>query len=132
VCRPASARSSRRIEGVEAQALLKARLDNVSGQLGESGGKVVGQAGQAAGGLDELLGADELAVEAGSQSERKNLRDEVEPDVTYRDVEVGWVAGGPPGGAGAGRAGGRRELSGRTLSLRRPKGVAPCRSQSRR
>ncbi len=38
-------------------------------------------------------GIEELDHEAGSYSERRNLPDEVEPGVTYRDVEVGWVAG---------------------------------------
>lgn len=36
---------------------------------------------------------EKLEHEAGSLSERRNLPDEVEPGVTYRDVEVGWVAG---------------------------------------
>ena len=38
-------------------------------------------------------GIEDLEHEAGSLSERRNLPDEVEPGVTYRDVEVGWVAG---------------------------------------
>jgi hypothetical protein len=32
-------------------------------------------------------------IESDSGSERKNLPDEVEPGVTYRDVEVHWRAG---------------------------------------
>jgi hypothetical protein len=32
-------------------------------------------------------------IESDSGSERKNLPDEVEPGVTYRDVEVRWGAG---------------------------------------
>ena len=32
------------------------------------------------------------APSSGSHSERKNLPDEVEPGVTYRDVEVRWEA----------------------------------------
>jgi hypothetical protein len=35
---------------------------------------------------------EEIELEAESGSERKNLPDEVEPGVTYRDVEVGWAA----------------------------------------
>jgi hypothetical protein len=37
---------------------------------------------------------DELQpeVEAGSATERENLPEEVEPDVTYRDVRVRWHA----------------------------------------
>jgi hypothetical protein len=31
-------------------------------------------------------------VEAGSATERENLPDEVEPEVTYRDVRVRWHA----------------------------------------
>jgi hypothetical protein len=38
-------------------------------------------------------GVQELAADGGSHSERKNLPEEVEPGVTYRDIEVGWVAG---------------------------------------
>jgi hypothetical protein len=30
--------------------------------------------------------------ESSSQTERENLPDEVEPDVTYRDIEVRWRA----------------------------------------
>jgi hypothetical protein len=39
--------------------------------------------------------ADELDVhaEGGSQAERENLPDEVEPGITYRNVKVGWRAG---------------------------------------
>jgi hypothetical protein len=40
--------------------------------------------------LEEELGIEE---EAGSQTERENLPDEVEPGVTYRDVRVRWKAG---------------------------------------
>jgi hypothetical protein len=36
---------------------------------------------------------EEAEVESDSASERRNLPEEVEPGVTYRDVEVGWVAG---------------------------------------
>jgi hypothetical protein len=35
---------------------------------------------------------EELELETDSGSERRNLPDEVEPGVTYRDVEVGWAA----------------------------------------
>jgi hypothetical protein len=44
--------------------------------------------------IDPAL-ADELQIEgeAGSQTERENLPDEVEPGVTYRDVRVRWKAG---------------------------------------
>jgi hypothetical protein len=34
----------------------------------------------------------EHGVRSSSEVERKNLPDEVEPDVTYRDVEVRWRA----------------------------------------
>ena len=39
--------------------------------------------------------ADELGIagDGDSQSERRNLPDEVEPGVTYRDVRVRWTAG---------------------------------------
>lgn len=39
---------------------------------------------------DERIQDVELEVD--SHSERRNLPDEVEPGVTYRDVEVGWAA----------------------------------------
>jgi hypothetical protein len=39
---------------------------------------------------DERVEDVELETESGS--ERHNLPDEVEPGVTYRDVEVGWSA----------------------------------------
>jgi hypothetical protein len=35
---------------------------------------------------------EDVELETDSHSERRNLPDEVEPGVTYRDVEVGWVA----------------------------------------
>jgi hypothetical protein len=35
---------------------------------------------------------EDVELETDSQSERRNLPDEVEPGVTYRDVEVGWTA----------------------------------------
>lgn len=35
---------------------------------------------------------EEVELESESRSERRNLPDEVEPGVTYRDVEVGWAA----------------------------------------
>jgi len=35
---------------------------------------------------------EEVELETDSQSERRNLPEEVEPGVTYRDVEVGWAA----------------------------------------
>ena len=40
--------------------------------------------------------ADELHLEGegGSRAERENLPDEVESGVTYRNVRVGWRAGG--------------------------------------
>ena len=37
-------------------------------------------------------GLDEIEGESDSESERRNLPEEVEPGVTYRDVEVGWAA----------------------------------------
>jgi hypothetical protein len=37
-------------------------------------------------------GVERIEGETDSRSERRNLPDEVEPGVTYRDVEVGWVA----------------------------------------
>jgi hypothetical protein len=37
-------------------------------------------------------GLEEIEGEASSEGERRNLPDEVEPGVTYRDVEVGWTA----------------------------------------
>ena len=37
-------------------------------------------------------GLEEIEGEANSEGERRNLPDEVEPGVTYRDVEVGWAA----------------------------------------
>jgi hypothetical protein len=44
--------------------------------------------------IDPAL-ADEVRIEgdAGSQTERENLPDQVEPGVTYRDVRVRWKAG---------------------------------------
>jgi hypothetical protein len=35
---------------------------------------------------------EDVELETESGSERRNLPDEVEPGVTYRDVEVGWAA----------------------------------------
>jgi hypothetical protein len=35
---------------------------------------------------------EDVELETDSGTERRNLPDEVEPGVTYRDVEVGWVA----------------------------------------
>jgi hypothetical protein len=35
---------------------------------------------------------EEIELESESGSERRNLPDEVEPGVTYRNVEVGWAA----------------------------------------
>ena len=35
---------------------------------------------------------EEVELETDSQTERRNLPEEVEPGVTYRDVEVGWAA----------------------------------------
>jgi hypothetical protein len=35
---------------------------------------------------------DDAEIESDSRSERRNLPEEVEPGVTYRDVEVGWAA----------------------------------------
>jgi hypothetical protein len=35
---------------------------------------------------------EDVELETDSRSERRNLPEEVEPGVTYRDVEVGWVA----------------------------------------
>jgi hypothetical protein len=35
---------------------------------------------------------EEVELESDSGSERHNLPEEVEPGVTYRDIEVGWAA----------------------------------------
>jgi hypothetical protein len=35
---------------------------------------------------------EDVELESESYSERRNLPDEIEPGVTYRDVEVGWAA----------------------------------------
>jgi hypothetical protein len=35
---------------------------------------------------------EDVELDTDSHSQRRNLPDEVEPGVTYRDVEVGWVA----------------------------------------
>jgi hypothetical protein len=35
---------------------------------------------------------EDVDLETDERSERRNLPEEVEPGVTYRDVEVGWVA----------------------------------------
>jgi hypothetical protein len=35
---------------------------------------------------------EDVELETDSHSERRNLPDEVEPGVTYHDVEVGWIA----------------------------------------
>jgi hypothetical protein len=35
---------------------------------------------------------DDVELETESGSERRNLPDQVEPGVTYRNVEVGWAA----------------------------------------
>jgi len=35
---------------------------------------------------------ENVELETDSRSERRNLPDEVQPGVTYRNVEVGWVA----------------------------------------
>jgi hypothetical protein len=37
-------------------------------------------------------GVEEIEGDADSESDRRNLPEEVEPGVTYRDVEVGWAA----------------------------------------
>jgi hypothetical protein len=37
-------------------------------------------------------GVEEIELLSESGSERRNLPDEVEPGVVYRDVEVGWAA----------------------------------------
>jgi hypothetical protein len=36
---------------------------------------------------------EEIDIESDSWSERRNLPEEVEPGVTYHNVEVGWAAG---------------------------------------
>ncbi|HZB04948.1 MAG TPA: hypothetical protein VE449_00040 [Thermoleophilaceae bacterium] len=36
---------------------------------------------------------EDVELKTDSHTERRNLPDEVEPGVTYRDVEVGWIAG---------------------------------------
>ena len=35
---------------------------------------------------------EDIEIESDSGSERRNLPEEVEPGVTYRNVEVGWAA----------------------------------------
>ena len=35
---------------------------------------------------------EDVELETHSGSERRNLPDEIEPGVTYRDVEIGWTA----------------------------------------
>jgi hypothetical protein len=35
---------------------------------------------------------EDVELETDSRSGRRNLPDEIEPGVTYRDVEVGWAA----------------------------------------
>ena len=35
---------------------------------------------------------EDVELETDSQTERRNLPEEVEPGVTYRNVEVGWAA----------------------------------------
>jgi hypothetical protein len=35
---------------------------------------------------------EDVELETESGSERRNLPEEVEPGVTYRDVEIGWAA----------------------------------------
>jgi hypothetical protein len=35
---------------------------------------------------------EDVEIESESGSERRNLPEEVEPGVTYRDVEIGWAA----------------------------------------
>jgi hypothetical protein len=35
---------------------------------------------------------EEVELESDSTTERRNLPEEVEPGVTYRDVEIGWAA----------------------------------------
>jgi hypothetical protein len=35
---------------------------------------------------------EDVEIESDSQTERRNLPEEVEPGVTYRNVEIGWVA----------------------------------------
>jgi hypothetical protein len=35
---------------------------------------------------------EDVELESDSRTERRNLPDEVEPGVTYKDVEVGWIA----------------------------------------
>jgi hypothetical protein len=35
---------------------------------------------------------EDIELDSVSHSERRNLPDEVEPGVTYHDVELGWVA----------------------------------------
>ncbi len=35
---------------------------------------------------------EDVELDTDSKSERRNLPEEVEPGVTYRDVEVGWAA----------------------------------------
>lgn len=44
------------------------------------------------GGASDKANKTEAEIEAGSATERENVPDEVEPDVTYRDVRVRWRA----------------------------------------
>ena len=37
-------------------------------------------------------GIEEIELDSDSGTERRNLPEEVEPGVTYRDVEIGWAA----------------------------------------
>jgi hypothetical protein len=37
-------------------------------------------------------GVEEIELETESGSERRNLPEEIEPGVIYRDVEIGWAA----------------------------------------
>ena len=91
-------------------------------------------------------GLDEIEGEASSEGERRNLPDEVEPGVTYRDVEVGWAgrAGwSDPIGSRTGRTRGTTETgrrdppaealgrrSARVAFTTKPPGTGPSRSAS--
>ena len=44
------------------------------------------------GGAKDRANETEAEIEAGSATERENVPDEVDPDVTYRDVRVRWRA----------------------------------------
>jgi hypothetical protein len=116
-----------KIEGVEAQALLKARLDNVAlilervlTSLDRNPELLEGTHVELHGELHEPEGHGELQTASGS--ERKNLPDEVEPGVTYRDVRVRWRAAARLGEAGSPEDPAEPEQDRKSNSSRRSQG----------